>query len=139
MNSKILFAAAVSAAAVLGGCATHAPLTESPEPFDCRSNTCEVPVDYNTIGTILARDIQVNADPTTVVRITFVVRSWFGAHFPPDGITVASNFTCALDGPTNTRILCTGTGLQRGMRYKYNVKLRADILTPYPLDPFIRN
>ncbi len=98
MNPKILPAAVMSAALALGGCASLNPLTESSTPFDCRSNTCEVPVEYNNIGSIIAHDIQVNADPGTNVQITFVLNSWMHAHFPPDGITVSSNFRCALDG-----------------------------------------
>ena len=139
MNPKILPAAVVSAALALGGCASLNPLTESSTPFDCRSNTCEVPVEYNNIGSIIAHDIQVNADPGTNVQITFVLNSWMHAHFPPDGITVSSNFRCALDGTATNRIVCKGTGLQRGARYKYNVRLLAGIVTPWPLDPFIRN
>ncbi len=139
MNSKILSAAVASTAIALSGCAGWSPVADSSTPIDCTSNTCEVTVDYNTIGTIIARDIQVNATPATVVQITFVVSSWMGAHFPPDGITVASKFQCALDAGSTTRIVCKGTGLQRGEKYKYGVKLQAGIVTPYPIDPYIRN
>jgi len=138
MSSKILASVAAVAVLALWGCAS-APMIDSSAPFNCTSNTCEVPVGLPFMGSIVAQDIQVNADPQTIVRITFVVNSWIGAHFPPDGITVDSNFQCNLEAGSTTRILCTGTNLRRGGSYKYTARLRAGILTPWPLDPFIKN
>lgn len=145
MNTKLLLAASAAVALALCACTTTNTSADSTmntfadsAPFDCTSNVCEVTVGYNMPGAIVARDIQINAEPATVVQITFVVSSWMGAHFPPDGIT-AANFQCALVSGSTTRILCKGSGFRRGNTYKYGVRLHAGIITPWPLDPFIRN
>lgn len=141
MNSKILACAALVTAAVLSvwGCSTmKIDGGPNPPPFDCTSNTCTVGLSYNVPGAIQGPDeIQVNAGGDTQVSITWDLTSWTGARFSPTGITAEPPFQCTR--VSDTQFKCTGTGLQRGKRYKYTVTIVGGVFPPWPWDPWIKN
>lgn len=151
MNSKILASVVVASALAVSGCAT-APGPEgggpNPPPFDCRTNKCDVPVSYHLPGTPSVPEyVQVDAQTLdTVVTVTWNLHSILGARFDPKAgivFNVDDNHkpktTCAPVGDSMKVYSCDISNLKPKTDYKYTITLIKGVLTPYPLDPYIRN
>ena len=146
MNSKTLASAVVVFAAVLAvsGCASTPPKpVDSGTPFDCTSNTCDVPVGNRMLGEVdVPEAIVIKATTSsTTVTITWSLHSWWGVTFNPDGgINMKeknSPFTCA--AVNAKQWTCTAkSGLESGKRYYYGLKFQG-AFRPYDVDPYIQN
>ena len=142
MNTKgLLSAVAISASAMaLWGCAGTPPKLTGSAPFDCKKNSCDVPVGYYFLGDIgIPEVIEVNApDENAEVTVTWTLSSIWGVTFADKGIVVDGPFKCDPVGSSRLQYQCKGKGLKRSTDYKYTVTL-AGSLRPWPLDPYIRN
>jgi len=154
MNRKSLAsAAAVAAAVTIYGCASSPPTppagtSPGETSLDCKNKKCDVPVSYHFPGTPTVPDyVEVDAKTLdAVVTVAWDLSSILGARFDPKtGIVfvVDDNHkpktACAPVGESNKVFSCDISNLKPKTDYKYTITLVKGVLTPYPLDPFIRN
>ncbi len=153
MNRKSLASAvAVAAAVTIYGCASSPPTPPagtSPDvtSLDCKNKKCDVPVSYHFPGSPTVPDyVEVDAKTLdAVVTVTWNLSSILGARFDRKGIEFVVDdshkpkATCAPVGDTMQVYSCDISNLKPKTDYKYTITLVKGILTPYPLDPFIRN